>query len=138
VTAPGPVRAAGAVLWRPGPRPGTPLIALVHRPRYDDWTLPKGKLKRDEDFPAAALREVKEETGMDCELGRALPPVHYRVGDRWKVVRYWVARATAGAFESNDEVDRLLWLEPADARSGLTYRHDRPLVDAALTALARP
>ncbi len=138
MTGAGPVRAAGAVLWRPGPAGRGLRIAVVHRPRYDDWSLPKGKLKRDEDFSTAALREVKEETGMDCELGAPLPDVHYRVGDRWKTVHYWTARATTGGFDPNHEVDRLLWLTPTDARASLTYPHDRPLINAAVTAITTP
>jgi 8-oxo-dGTP diphosphatase len=134
-----PIRAAGAVLWRPaaGPGPGRGLeIALVHRPRYDDWSHPKGKLKSGESDAQAALREVKEETGMDCVLGAALPATRYPVGGRPKLVRYWAAEAVAGHFEPNAEVDRLLWLPPADARAALTHPHDRPLIDAALRALA--
>ncbi|MDI5963629.1 NUDIX hydrolase [Streptomyces sp. SL13] len=132
------IRAAGAVLWRPAAasRDTGVEIALVHRPRYDDWSHPKGKLKRGEPDADAALREVREETGMDCVLGRPLPDIRYRVGDRWKLVRYWAARATGGEFTVNDEVDRLLWLDPADARAALTHPYDRPLVDAALASLS--
>jgi 8-oxo-dGTP diphosphatase len=133
-----PIRAAGAVLWRPAAGRRDVEIALVHRPRYDDWSHPKGKLKRGEPDADAALREVKEETGMDCVLGEPLPTSRYLVGDRPKSVRYWAAEAVGGRFEENDEVDRLLWLPPAAARDRLTHLRDRPLVDALLRTLSRP
>jgi 8-oxo-dGTP diphosphatase len=130
------IRAAGVVLWRRAPPHGDGIeIALVHRPRYDDWSLPKGKLKRGEEFTAAALREAREETGLECELGAALPSIRYPVDGRPKEVRYWAAEAAAGAFAANLEVDRMLWLPPPAARSRLSYDHDRPLVDALLHTL---
>lgn len=130
------VRAAGCVLWRRAPSGGGIEIALVHRPRYDDWSHPKGKLKRDELPLRAAVREVWEETGMECAPGAPLPSAHYLVDDgRAKEVRYWAAEATGGAFLPNDEVDRLVWLPPAAARRRLTHERDRPLVDALLAAL---
>ncbi len=131
------VRAAGAVLWRPAGtgRAGRIEIALVHRPRYDDWSHPKGKLGPGESHAEAALREVREETGMECVLGAELPGTGYRVGGRAKRVRYWTAEAVAGAFARNDEVDRLVWFAPGAARAALTHDRDRPLVDAALRAL---
>ncbi|CAG7616704.1 NUDIX hydrolase [Actinacidiphila bryophytorum] len=128
------VRAAGVVLWRTAPA-GVE-IALIHRPRYDDWSLPKGKLKRGEDFSAAAVRETREETGLACDLGPALPATHYLVDGRPKEVRYWAARAHAGDFVANTEVDAMVWLPPAAARHRLTHDRDRPLVDALLLALA--
>ncbi|MFI0723983.1 NUDIX hydrolase [Streptomyces sp. NPDC021224] len=131
------VRAAGTVLWRA--TPGGIEIALIHRPRYDDWSLPKGKLKRGEGYAAAALRETREETGLDCELGAALPARHYLVAGRPKEVRYWAARAAdAGGFAANAEVDAMVWLPPAAARHRLTHDRDRPLIDALLLALASP
>ncbi len=131
-----PIRAAGAVLWRPGaPRRGVE-IALIHRPRYDDWSHPKGKLKRGEPEPQAALREVKEETGMDCVLGARLPTSYYLASGRPKLVRYWAGEAVGGRFAENDEVDRLVWLPPAEARERLTHERDRPLVDALLRTLS--
>ena len=106
------------------------LVAVVHRPRYDDWTFPKGKLDPGESFEDAALREVEEETGVRCRLGRELPAVGYatRVGTP-KLVRYWLMEAEADTpFEPNDEVDELRWLEPADALGLLTYDRDRDLL----------
>ncbi|MBZ4017912.1 NUDIX hydrolase [Streptomyces purpurogeneiscleroticus] len=136
------VLAAGCVLWRRAPGAGGPEIALVHRPKYDDWSHPKGKLKRGEEARAAAVREVAEETGMDCRLGTELSTVYYEANGRPKEVRYWAAEACGGEFVPNDEVDRLAWLSPAEARDRLTQDRDRPLVDALMDALhpapARP
>ncbi|WP_030660402.1 NUDIX hydrolase [Streptomyces rimosus] len=130
-----PIKAAGCVLWRRSPVGGELEIALVHRPKYDDWSHPKGKLKRDEGWLAGALREVAEETGMQCAPGAELPTVHYLAGGRPKAVRYWAAEAIAGDFDPNHEVDRLLWLPPEQARRILTQARDRELVDALLEAL---
>jgi 8-oxo-dGTP diphosphatase len=130
------IRAAGVVLWRASPYDDGIEIALIHRPRYDDWSLPKGKLKRGEDYAAAALRETREETGLECVLGEPLPTARYLVEGRPKEVRYWAARAGAGAFEASREVDRVIWLPPVAARHRLTHDRDRPLVDALLRALA--
>ncbi|AZM46825.1 DNA mismatch repair protein MutT [Streptomyces sp. WAC 06738] len=132
-----PIRAAGCVLWRTAPDvPGGVEIALVHRPKYDDWSHPKGKLKNGEEPLAAAVREVAEETGMACEPGAPLPTTRYRVADgRPKEVRYWAARAAAGTFVPSHEVDRVVWLPPAAARHRLTQGHDRALVDALLATL---
>jgi len=129
------VRAAGCVLWRRAVSEDGLEIALVHRPKYDDWSHPKGKLKRGEDALAGAVREVAEETGMDCRPGAPLPTSCYLVDGRPKQVRYWAAEAVAGAFAPNREVDRMVWLPPADARRLLTQERDRPLVDALLAAL---
>jgi 8-oxo-dGTP diphosphatase len=131
-----PVRAAGCVLWRrPAARTGAPEICLVHRPRYDDWSHPKGKLRQGEDPLAGALREVEEETGHTATPGAELPTVRYLADGRPKEVRYWAAEAGPGTFVPTDEVDRVLWL-PADAARGrLTRPRDRELVDALLAAL---
>jgi 8-oxo-dGTP diphosphatase len=104
-------------------------LAVVHRPRYDDWSLPKGKLHPGEDWEAAALREVREETGLCCELGEELESASYLDGKgRRKVVRYWRMRPLDGEFEPSDEVDELRWLAPGDALPILSYPHDRALV----------
>ncbi|MGX1369049.1 8-oxo-dGTP diphosphatase [Streptomyces canus] len=126
------VQAAGCVLWRRSPLDGDLEICLVHRPKYDDWSHPKGKLKREEDALTAALREVEEETGYRAEPGTELSTVRYVANGRPKRVRYWAAEATAGHFTPNDEVDRILWLSPAAARSRLTQYRDRTLIDELL------
>jgi 8-oxo-dGTP diphosphatase len=128
------VRAAGCVLWRPAPSTALPglELCLVHRPKYDDWSHPKGKLEPGEDPLAGALREVAEETGYAAEPGPELPTVRYLANGRPKEVRYWAAAAGAGAFAPSDEVDRILWLTPDAARARLTAPRDRDLVDALL------
>ncbi|MGW0483896.1 NUDIX hydrolase [Nonomuraea sp. NPDC003214] len=124
-----PIRAAGAVVWRG--EEGSPEVAVVHRPRYDDWTFPKGKLEPGEHVIAAALREVREETGLTVTLGRALPPVHYLLGTRPKRVDYWAGRVAAeDPFTPGDEVDELRWLSPERARDLLTYEWDAGLLRA--------
>ena len=121
------VRAAGGLVVREGKK--GPELAVVHRPRYDDWSLPKGKLDGDESFKQAALREVEEETGFRCELEEELRPVRYRDRKgRSKVVRYWRMRPVEGSFRENDEVDELRWLSPKKAIALLDYDHDRELV----------
>ncbi|MFE9173540.1 NUDIX hydrolase [Streptomyces kebangsaanensis] len=121
--------AAGCVLWRRSPQDGTFEICLVHRPKYDDWSHPKGKLAPGEDPLAGALREVAEETGHDAVPGAELRTVTYMADGRPKQVRYWAAEATAGRFTPNKEVDRVLWLPPAAARARLTRTVDRELID---------
>lgn len=119
------VEAAGGVVEQGG------RIAVVHRPRYDDWSLPKGKLDRGETFEQAALREVEEETGLRCALGAELEPVRYRDNrGRPKIVRYWRMSVLGGEFAPNDEVDELRWVAPDRATRLLTYRHDRDLVQS--------
>ena len=121
------VRAAGGVVWRESD--GGPEVAVVHRPRYDDWSLPKGKLRPGEDWLAGALREVEEETGLRAEPGEELEPARYpdRKG-RDKLVRWWKMRALDGDFQPNDEVDELRWLAPSEAIELLDYDHDQRLV----------
>ncbi|WPB92445.1 NUDIX hydrolase [Streptomyces malaysiensis] len=132
----GTVLAAGCVLWRRSSHRGRLEIALVHRPRYDDWSHPKGKLKQGEDALRGAVREVAEETGMGCAPGAVLPTLHYVARGRPKEVRYWAAEAVDDeTFVPNREVDRLVWLPPDMARNRLTYDHDRTLIDALLHAL---
>lgn len=119
------IEAAGGVVEQDG------LIAVIHRPRYDDWSLPKGKLDRNESFERAALREVREETGLSCQLIEELEPVSYTDNrGRPKNVRYWRMKVLSGEFEVNDEVDELRWLSRADALGLLSYEHDRELVEA--------
>ena len=125
------VQAAGGVVWRRSDE-GVE-VAVVHRPRYDDWSLPNGKLDEGETFEEAALREVEEETGLRCDLGRDLGETRYedRKG-RPKVVRYWAMSPTAGKFEPNDEVDQLRWVSADDAKRMLSYDFDRELVDRVI------
>jgi 8-oxo-dGTP diphosphatase len=121
------VKASGGVVRRKGAN-GVE-IAVVHRPRYDDWSLPKGKLDPGETWEEAALREVREEIGLDCTLGEELPPVAYqdRKG-RDKVVRYWLMEVRGGEFAANEEVDEMRWLGVDEAAALLTYPRDRELV----------
>lgn len=132
---PGTVQAAGCVLWRRSPVDGKLEVCLVHRPKYDDWSHPKGKLKRDEAPLAGALREVAEETGYEVRTGAPLPTVRYLANGRPKQVRYWAAEAVRGGFTPNPEVDRILWLSPTAARTRLTQPRDRELVDHLLSTL---
>ena len=119
------VDAAGGVVERDG------RILLVHRPRYDDWTLPKGKLDPGESFEDAALREVEEETGLRCTLGRELPSTRYEVNGRPKLVRYWLmAPQGERDFVPNDETDDLRWVTPDEARALLSYDRDRDVLAA--------
>jgi len=116
-------RAAGGVVMRDG------RIAVVHRPKYDDWSLPKGHLEEGESWEDAALREVAEELGMRTRTTRALEPIRYRTPKgRDKEVRYWVMEPVSGEFEPNDEVDEVRWLTPAEALEALSYPADRDLV----------
>jgi 8-oxo-dGTP diphosphatase len=107
-------------------------VALVHRPRYDDWSFPKGKVHRGETFGEAARREVLEETGLRCRSGTELPSAHYPdARGRPKIVRYWVmwAEGDPSAFSPTDEVDEVRWLGIEEARARLSYEHDRVLLD---------
>ena len=122
------VRAAGAVLWRPDEMSGQPLIAIIHRPRYDDWSLPKGKLEPGEIEPVAAVREIFEETGQVAYLGRRLAAVSYPIPGGTKNVRYWVARAIGGDFVPGSEADDLTWLPSSEAKKRLTYSVDRKVL----------
>jgi 8-oxo-dGTP diphosphatase len=118
------VHAAGGVVLREG------RVAVVHRPRYDDWSLPKGKLDRGEGWEEAALREVQEETGLVCRLVRELPDDRYTDGKgRPKRVRWWLMEVVEeGAFRADDEVDELRWPVIEEALHLLSYDHDRALV----------
>ncbi|MGW4472171.1 NUDIX hydrolase [Nonomuraea sp. NPDC004354] len=121
------IRAAGAVVRRGDE------VALVHRPAYDDWSFPKGKLRKGEHPIAGAVREVREETGLTVALGRSLPPAHYPHKGRLKRVDYWTARAVSGRFVPGPEVDELVWLPVEEAYARLTYAWDVRLL-RALTA----
>jgi len=123
-----PIMAAGAVLWRPQDGTDAPEIAIIHRPRYDDWSLPKGKVDPGETDTVAAVREIEEETGFRSHLGRRLPTVTYPVDGAVKKVRYWAARAVGGEFVPNDEVDEMKWLPADRAIAELGYPHDRKVV----------
>lgn len=122
------VEAAGGVVIRD--LEGEREVALVHRPRYDDWSHPKGKLERGESFEKGALREVEEETGLICELGAELASTRYsdRKG-RPKIVRYWLMTPRRGEFKPNEEVDELRWVSLAEAVELLDYDHDCDLVE---------
>jgi len=126
------VYAAGAVLWRPAadpPNKNAALeIAVIHRPRYDDWSLPKGKVDPGETAPVAAVREVFEETGSHAILGRRLAAVSYPIDLGVKKVYYWAARSTGGEFTPGNEVDELIWLPVADATKRLNYAQDRKVL----------
>jgi len=125
------VLAAGGVLWRRDPL--DPEVALVHRPKYGDWSLPKGKVKAGEHLLVTALREVTEETGYHPRIGPHLMTVRYRVtsGHHYsnKVVTYWSMRCAGGSFRASKEVDQMQWLPLDQARRRLTSASDRAVID---------
>lgn len=126
------IRAAGGVVLRRDDDRKT-RAAVVHRPKYEDWSLPKGKLEKGEGWREAALREVEEETGMRCAAAGELPPVSYRDRKgRRKHVRYWLMEPEGGEFEPHGEVDELRWVTAKEAGEVLTYEHDRDLVRRAM------
>ncbi len=111
-------------------------VLLVHRPKYDDWTLPKGKLDDGESLSECALREVEEETGLDCELAAPVGAVRYLDDSgRLKEVRYWLMRARGGRFQPNPEVDAVDWVDLDVVDERLSYEHDGLVVTAARAAL---
>ena len=113
--------------------PGGAEVLLVHRPRYDDWTFPKGKCGRREPDGACALREVEEETGLRCRLGRELASTSYTDGrGRPKLVRYWVMEPLGGEFAAGDEVDAVRWVDADTARALLSYGRDAEVLRDAL------
>jgi 8-oxo-dGTP diphosphatase len=131
------IPAAGGVVWRPAGDGGIE-VAVVHRPRYDDWSLPKGKLDAGEDLLSAAVREIGEETGLSVVLGRRGRRVRYPVRGATKRVDYWLMRAVGGAFTPNDEVDELRWTPLAAAAALVSHDADRAvLADAARTDVPR-
>jgi len=121
------IRAAGGVVWRI--RDGRVEIALVHRPRYDDWSLPKGKLEPGESELAAAVREVGEELGSRVAVSRRITRIAYDYGTVGKTVTFWVMRHLGGQFRADDEVDQVEWLQPKLARDQLTHPIERGVVD---------
>lgn len=125
--------AAGGIVWRKaqsGSKKNLEVL-VVHRPRYNDWTFPKGKADQDEPVAVTASREIFEESAVAVRLGHPLPLVSYRVRGGLKQVYYWSARLVgkSTAFEGNDEVDKIRWLAPREARRRLTYDHDRALLE---------
>jgi 8-oxo-dGTP diphosphatase len=116
------------LLWRPSRKHGVK-VALVHRARYDDWSLPKGKADDGETAPVTAAREVFEETGFGCAIGRALTSVSYEVSAGPKTVLYFAGRATGGSFTPNKEVDELEWLPIPAAAERMSYEYDRAVLD---------
>jgi 8-oxo-dGTP diphosphatase len=124
------IRAAGGVVVRETGDGSEVLV--VHRPRYDDWTFPKGKAEPGESDEDCALREVEEETGLRCELERALPETSYLdARGRRKRVRYWLMRPVAGELRFVHEVDRAEWMSPEDAARRLSYTRDLRVLDGA-------
>ena len=121
------VRAAGGIIVKAAKK--GPKVLLIHRPRYNDWSFPKGKLENGEKFKEAALREVSEETGFRCKPHKpSLPSMHYhdRHG-RSKEVRYWMMTVLSGTFEPNEEVDMIAWVRWDKVIERLTYAKDRQL-----------
>lgn len=136
-----PVLAAGGIIWRSPSPAGEIEVLLVHRPRYDDWSFPKGKLDKGElaggapgaappvrSLLAAAIREVAEETGLSVVVGHRMPPVGYRTSDGPKKVSYWTMQARSGEFSPNREVDAIRWVCLAQAGELLSYDHDRAMI----------
>lgn len=133
------VNAAGGVVIRVAPDGSdAPEVLVVHRPRYDDWSFPKGKLDAGESFEEAALREVFEETALRCRMEDPLSPIRYRdARGRSKEVRYWLMAVESGSVESrrpDHEVDAGRWVSLSEAEALLTYLHDRRLLIESLQA----
>jgi 8-oxo-dGTP pyrophosphatase MutT (NUDIX family)/phosphohistidine phosphatase SixA len=129
------VRAAGGVVWRNGTGSNgesATEVAIIHRPRYDDWSIPKGKLVPGESDLEGAIREIAEETGYRVRVGRPLGEVTYpkKMGneERLKVVRYWSMQAEGGLFTPTPEVDQLRWVSVQEAMQALTHERDRDLM----------
>ena len=124
------IRAAGAIIWREN-SPFDLEVLVIHRPQYDDWSFPKGKVDDGESPIAAAYREVKEETGVDAVFGQYLGTTSYKVEENKKKVKYWMARAKSDPtpFIPNAEVDKIEWVDSKTARHFLTHDEDRDLLD---------
>jgi 8-oxo-dGTP diphosphatase len=130
--------AAGGAVYRLGSG-GKPEYLLIHRPRYDDWSLPKGKLDRKETFGEAARREVREETGSKAELGLNIGTISYETNaGNQKVVRYWLLEHAGGTFTANREVDSIEWFRRGNAIDMLTYERDRKLLARAHELVKQP
>jgi 8-oxo-dGTP diphosphatase len=124
------IRAAGGVVVRD--EGGVREVVLVHRPKYDDWTLPKGKAHPGESDEDCALREVEEETGLRCQLGPELESASYTASaGRPKVVRYWLMQPVGGSLDPAYEVDEARWVPFDDAEESLTYERDRKVLLSA-------
>jgi len=126
MTVPATVEAAGGIVYRR--RDGATEIAVVHRPRYDDWSLPKGKLEAGETALIAAVREVREELGADIAVSRRVGTIRYSIVDAPKRVTYWAMQYRGGQFEPNDEVSDVAWLPVGQAVGRLTYDVDRAVL----------
>jgi len=136
--APAYIDAAGSVVYRRR-NSGKPEILIVHRPRYDDWSLPKGKLENGESFEECAVRETVEETGYNVKLGDPIGTVTYQTPEEdAKRVRYWLVKALAGSFAANGEVDEAAWLRPREARARLSYAVDRAVAGRGLQMIDHP
>ena len=126
------IAAAGGVVVRRDEQ-GRIRVAAIHRPMYGDWSLPTGKLEKNEGWLEAALREVKEETGYRCDASVELPHISYLDRkSRRKLVRYWLMEPIEGEFTADDEVDELRWVTQSEADELLTYPHDKELIRKAL------
>jgi phosphohistidine phosphatase SixA/8-oxo-dGTP pyrophosphatase MutT (NUDIX family) len=133
---PRPVSAAGGVVYREGYPDTGPQFLLVHRSRYRDWSLPKGKVDSGESFEDAADREVVEETGLNCDREEYLGAVSYRTQrSRTKLVKYWLMKTRKGTFIPNLEVDKVEWVGINGALSLLTYNRDARLIERAYALL---
>lgn len=134
----GRLRAAGGIVWRLCPE-GEIEVLLIHRPQYDDWSLPKGKVDAGESDEQAAVREVQEETGLSCQLGVELTSSEYADHNgRPKIVRYWLMESASGHFRAHDEVDTVEWLSVAAALKRLTYKRDAEVLRSANGLIASP
>lgn len=136
VDVPPAVVAAGALCWRA--HKGHLEVLLIHRPRYDDWSWPKGKMDAGETIPEAAVREVREEIGVEATLGRPLPTIRYPVSAGLKDVHYWAAKIEGiRVVPDGKEVDAVLWCTPEKALEMLTNPSDREPLEALSTAYGR-